>query len=96
MTGRLHILRYDYAADVIERRGPYRDEHLERIRERAGRGEILMAGATGDPVSGAAIVFRGVDAAEIERFAAADPYVAAGLVTAWRIEPWNVVVSSVS
>ena len=48
-----------------------------------------MAGPVGDPPSGAVIVFRvGADA---EAFAGEDPYVAAGLVTARRVEPWAVV-----
>jgi uncharacterized protein YciI len=32
------------------------------------------------------------DAAAVEDFVAADPYVAAELVTAWRVEPWKVAV----
>jgi uncharacterized protein YciI len=50
-----------------------------------------MAGALGDPPHGGAIVFRGVEPGHIEAFADADPYVTAGLVTARRIERWNVV-----
>ena len=43
--------------------------------------------ALGDPPNGALIVFR--DGAEA--FAQEDPYVANGLVEAWRVEPWTVV-----
>jgi uncharacterized protein YciI len=84
-----HILFYDYVDDILERRGPYREAHLARIRDES---RIVMAGALGDPAHGAAIVF-GPDAtvAEIGAFAEADPYVTAGLVRASRIEPWNVV-----
>jgi uncharacterized protein YciI len=28
----------------------------------------------------------------VERFAEQDPYVVHGLVTAWTVRPWNVVV----
>jgi hypothetical protein len=28
----------------------------------------------------------------VERFAAADPYVVHGLVTAWSVRPWDVVI----
>jgi len=87
-----HILFYEYVADVLERRGPYRDEHLSRIRAERDGGRIVMAGALGDPPHGAAIVFAdGVDAREVEEFAAADPYVTGGVVVARRIEAWNVV-----
>jgi uncharacterized protein YciI len=43
----------------------------------------------GDPPHGAIIVFASEGAAQA--FAAADPYVAGGVVTRWRIEPWDVV-----
>ena len=83
-----HVLVYEYVADVLERRGPYREEHLARIRADE---RIVMAGALGDPPHGAAIVFRDAPREDIEAFVASDPYVTAGLVSASRIEPWNLV-----
>jgi uncharacterized protein YciI len=89
---RLDILFYDYVADMLERRAPHREAHLELIRSEKDAGKIVIAGALGDPPHGGAIVFaEGVSPSEIERFVAADPYCEAGLVTAWRVEPWNVV-----
>lgn len=76
---------------MAERRGPYREEHLERIRAGKDAGRITMAGALGNPPSGGAIVFRELDRDQIEEFVDADPYVQAGLVRSWRIEPWNLV-----
>ncbi len=38
-------------------------------------------------------MFRGVDPEQVEAFARQDPYMEAGLITAWRVEPWNVVVA---
>ncbi len=86
-----HILFYDYVENMAERRGPYREAHLARIAEERGAGRVVMAGALGDPPHGAAIVFADTEPDTIEAFAAADPYVEAGLVTARRIELWNVV-----
>jgi uncharacterized protein len=86
-----HILFYDYVDDMVQRRDPYRQAHLERIGAEREAGRVVMAGALGDPPHGAAIVFRGASRAQIEAFARADPYVEAGLVTARRIERWNVV-----
>jgi len=37
-------------------------------------------------------VFRADNADAAERFARADPYVMQGLVTGWRVRPWNVVI----
>lgn len=89
--GRHSILFYDYVEDIAERRGPVRPAHLEHIGVYRGDGRIVAAGATGDPVSGAVIVFSENAEAQIPTFVAADPYVVAGLVTAWRVVPWTVV-----
>lgn len=86
-----HILFYDYVENMAQRRAPYRDAHLAKIRAEREAGRITMAGALGDPPHGAAIVFTGIDAATIEAFADSDPYVTAGLVTSRRIEVWKVV-----
>jgi uncharacterized protein YciI len=90
-SGLHRILFYDYVDDVLERRAPHREAHLDRLAAERDAGRVVMAGALGDPVHGAVIVFRGVDPEHVEAFARHDPYMEAGLVTAWRIEPWNVV-----
>ena len=85
------ILFYDSVEDILERRAPYREGHLAGIRAEREAGRVVMAGAVGDPPHGAVIVFEDVELAAIEAFARSDPYVEAGLVAAWRVEPWNVV-----
>jgi uncharacterized protein len=85
------LLAYEYVDDMVERRVPYREAHLERIRAEKDAGRITMGGALGDPPTGAAIVFHNVDRIAVEEFVAQDPYVKAGLVTSWRAEPWKVV-----
>jgi uncharacterized protein len=86
-----HILFYDYVENIAERRAPHREAHLARINEWRDQGKILLAGAIGSPPHGAAIVFDVDDPAEVERFAAADPYVLAELVTERRIVPIALV-----
>jgi uncharacterized protein len=85
------LLFYDYVENILERRAPHREAHLAHAREAKEKGLIGMAGAVGDPPHGAVFVIQGDDTAAVEEFVAADPYVAAGLVTEWRIEPWKVV-----
>ena len=87
-----YLLLYDYVENAVERRAPYREEHLRLARGAHDRGELVMAGAFADPVDGAAFVFQGDDPSAAESFVAKDPYVAGGIVTAWRIRPWTVVV----
>lgn len=86
-----HILFLDYVPDILDRRGPYREAHLQRVAEAQQAGRIVMAGAVGDPPHAGLLVFRDVDPAEIERYALEDPYVQGGLVTEWRVEPWKLV-----
>ncbi len=76
---------------MADRRGPYREAHLGRIRAEKEAGRIVMAGALGDPPHAGALVFQGVDPSEIEAFAQGDPYMEAGLIAAWRVERWNLV-----
>jgi uncharacterized protein YciI len=87
------LLFYDYVDDILERRQPFRNEHLALAAEFRERGVLLMAGALFQPVDGAVLVFTTDDRPVVEDFVARDPYVREGLVRAWRIRPWNVVVS---
>jgi uncharacterized protein len=87
-----HILFYHYVEEILERRGPFRSEHLARIQAAHTRGELMMAGALSSPVDQAVLIFRVADPQILEQFVQEDPYVQNGLVTAWQIRPWTVVV----
>jgi uncharacterized protein YciI len=86
------LLTYQVVQGFTERRMAHRSRHLKLAQEAFERGELLLAGAVGDPVDGAALAFRADDATVAESFARADPYVTEGLVTSWQVRPWNVVV----
>jgi uncharacterized protein len=90
---RHYVLLYDVVEEFAARRAPFRDEHLRLVRLAHERGEIVMAGALGDPPNGALLVFRADAPAAAEDFARHDPYVTNGVVTAWQVRPWTVVVS---
>ena len=85
-------LFYDAGNNYVERRQPYREAHLKLVKEAYERGEILMAGALGDPPAGALLVFHTADISVIEQFARTDPYVQEGVIARWHIKPCNVVV----
>ena len=87
-----YLLLYDYVENAVERRAPFREEHLRLAREARERGEMLMGGAFADPVDGAALLFQADDPSVVESFVRRDPYVANGVVTRWRIRPWTVVI----
>src|SRR5260370_30017763 len=86
-------LFYEAVDDFIARRTPYREEHLRLAREAYARGELLLAGALGDP-TGALLVFSSSDATAAESFARKDPYVINALVTRWQVRPWALVVGN--
>jgi uncharacterized protein len=86
------VLTYEVVDDYVERRAQFRGEHLGIAKESQERGELILAGAVGDPVDGALLVFRVEDSAIAEDFARNDPYVINGLVTNWTVKPWNVVI----
>lgn len=87
-----YLLFYDFVPDYLERRGEFRAEHLSLAWEAHARGELVLAGALADPVDGAVLLFESESSEIAERFAEADPYVRAGLVTAWRVRAWTTVV----
>jgi uncharacterized protein YciI len=86
------VLIYEMAPDYLERRGAYRNEHLQLAWAAHDRGEAVLGGAFAEPADGAMLLFKGDSPAAAEKFAAADPYVKNGLVTKWRVRKWTTVV----
>ena len=87
-----YMLLYEVGDDFIDRRAPFRDEHLGMARAAQESGELFMAGALADPVDGAALVFKTEDRSIPETFAKNDPYVKGGLVKSWKVRKWHVVI----
>jgi len=80
--------------DFVNRRAPFREEHLRLARESFGRGQIQLAGALADPADGALLIFRAETAQVAEDFAKNDPYVRNGLVKGWHVRRWSVVIGN--
>lgn len=85
------ILFYDYVENAVEKRAPFREEHLALGGRWRDEGKLVLGGAIGDPPHGGVLVFTA--AADVQEFVDADPYVSGGIVTGFRVEPWNVVLS---
>lgn len=88
------LLIYDVVDDYVERRAPFRGQHLALAQAAVARGELLLGGALAEPADGAVLLFSGDSPAAAEAFAAADPYVQAGLVKHWRVRRWVTVVGA--
>src|ERR1041385_7661097 len=67
------LLFYDVVDDYVEKRAPFRAEHLSLIKQAQDRVELVMAGALSHPPDGAVLVFRGPTSLYAEAFAKADP-----------------------
>lgn len=86
------LLFYEFVPDYLQRRAQFRTAHLQQAWESHTRGELMLGGAYADPADGAALLFQCESRAMVERFAATDPYVLAGLVTRWQVREWTTVV----
>ena len=89
-----YLLLYDVVDDYINRRAPFRDDHLRVATEAAKKGQLMLGGAFNNPVDGAALVFKADDRSVIEDFVNNDPYVQNGLITDWKVREWTVVIGS--
>ena len=90
-----YLLFYEKAADHADREGPLMAAHLAHVLAAVARGELMLGGPLADPLDGAqAVLFQADTAATAEAFAAADPYVLHGIVTRWRVRPWQTVVGA--
>jgi uncharacterized protein YciI len=85
-------LIYEVVDDFIDRRAPFRDEHLRLAAESHARGEIVLAGALAEPADAELIIFRCANLSTVEEFARRDLYVANSLVKKWTVRPSAVVV----
>ncbi len=89
-----YILFYDFVDNMLERRVPHREAHLNYLQQAEDKGVLVLAGAFTNPVDGSALVFNASTKEEVEEFAKKDPYVLNGLITNWRVREWTVVVGT--
>lgn len=87
-----YILFYKTVENYVEKRAPYRDEHLGYANAAHERGDLVMGGALDKPADGAVLVFKGEEPEVAEEFAKNDPYVLNGLIEEWNVRPWTVVI----
>lgn len=87
------MIRYKYVPDIINKRQPYRQQHLQLLQSYVDKKQCLLGGAL-DSAEYAYIVFNVNDKNIAEDFVKNDPYVINKLVTDYNIDLWNVVIGS--
>jgi hypothetical protein len=86
-----YLLFYELVPDYVNRRAPFRTEHLRLAWASHGRGELVLGGILTEPVDRAVLMFKGESPDVARRFAETDPYVLNGLVTRWEVRQWITV-----
>ena len=89
-----YILVYKTTDNYIEKRAPFRDDHLGLAEHYNKRYGLIMAGAMDDPADEALLVFKGENDEAARAFVNNDPYVKNGLIKEWYIRKWNVVIGN--
>jgi uncharacterized protein len=87
-----YILFYKTVENYIEKRAPFRNEHLALVKKNHDNAILLMAGALAEPADGAVLIFKADNTKPIEEFVNNDPYVKNGLIAEWTVRQWNVVI----
>ena len=88
------LLTLDYVPDILEKRDPYRADHLAGAKAQHDAGKCVIAGALQDPVDKGVFVFKDCDEAYVKAFVESDAYYKNGLVTGYAIRPWMIVVGA--
>merc|ERR1719499_2765145 len=78
------VVFYDYVEDILEKRGPYRADHIAMFLRLKGEGKLVIGGAFDNPTDSAILVMSGVTNEEIEQFIHSDPYYINGLIKGYR------------
>jgi len=89
-----YILFYKTVDNYVEKRAPFREEHLSLAQQAYQNGSLIMGGALNDPADSAMLIFKGESPQVATEFAKNDPYVKNGLIKEWQVRPWLVVIGN--
>ena len=81
------VLWGTYCADVLEKRTPFREEHLAGLRRQKEEGVLLTIGPTED-ISHVFGLYEAGSQEEVEALVKGDVYWREGIWTAVRVHPW--------
>jgi len=81
------VLWGTYCADVLEKRTPFREEHLAGLRRQKDEGVLLTIGPTED-ISHVFGLYEATSLEEVEALVKGDVYWREGIWTAVQVHPW--------
>lgn len=82
-----YILWGSYCDNVEEKRAPYRQAHLDGLKEQKANGVLITIGPTKDlgQVFG---IYEAPDRATVEKLVEGDPYWQNGIWTEYQVKEW--------
>lgn len=82
-----YVLFGSYCEDVLEKREPYRQAHLDRLAKLKAAGSLITIGPTQDltQVFG---VYEAADEAAVRELVESDPYWHYGIWTEYQVKEW--------
>lgn len=92
VRGKTYVLSYKYVPDMVQKRVPYRDNHLKLLKEFEGKG-LLLAGAFQNPIDSAIFMFDSEERV-VKEFIKLDPYNANNLVEGHTIREIMIAAGS--
>ena len=76
-----------YCENVLEKRAPYRQAHLEGLNQQKERGILITIGPTAD-LSQVFAIYQAVSESEVRELIEADPYWQNGIWTEYQVKEW--------
>ncbi len=82
-----YVLWGTYCDNVLEKRAPFREAHLEGLKAQKESGVLVTLGPTKDTTTVFGI-YEAADQATVERLVESDPYWQNGIWTSYEVKEW--------
>ncbi len=82
-----YVMWGSYCENVLERRTPHREAHLEGLTRQKQAGELITLGPTED-LSMVFGIYEAPDEATVRQWVEADPYWKNGIWTEYQVRAW--------
>jgi uncharacterized protein len=83
-----YVMTGSYCEDVLEKRAPYRQAHLDGLAAQKAAGTVITIGPTQD-LKKIFAIFEAADEATVRQLIEADPYWQHGIWTEYEVWEWT-------
>ncbi len=82
-----YVMWGSYCEDVLEKRTPYREAHLEGLQKQKESGVLITVGPTMD-VTKVFAIYEAEDEETVRKLVESDPYWQHGIWTEYQVKEW--------